>query len=127
MIRSCLLSRKELKDLIEKAPKTKDGYYYFPRFYILLLAEGKIKDNGFYYERDFFKNKICFDDLDIKMFMSKKKIKVDIEAREFVDLKLKEAVKGVECLDLKDKLIGQEFTLEELIDTCIFVSKLKFS
>ena len=127
MIRSCLMSRKELKDLIEKSPQTADGHYFFPRFNVLLMAPGKIKDTGFYYDRSLFKDKMCFDDEDIRMLTAKKKMKVDIEKKAYITSKLKEALEGVECLDLKDKLINQDFTLEELIDTCIYINKIKFS
>ena len=127
MIRSCLLSRTELKDLILKAPRTTDGYYYFPRFPILLLAEGRIKDTGYYYDRSFFKDKICFDEIDLKMLTAKKKIAVDNELRHFIDIKLKEAIDGYSCLDLQDKIVNQDYTLEELIDTCIYLTKIKYS
>lgn len=127
MIRSCLLSRTELKDLILKAPRTNDGYYFFPRFPVLLLADGKIKDGGYYYDRLTFKDKICFDEIDLKMLTARKKVQVDTELRHFVDTKLKEAIDGYTCLDLKDKIVNQEYTLEELIDSCIYLTKIKYA
>lgn len=125
MIRSCLLSRKELIDLIKKSPKTKDGYYFFPRFKILVQAEGKIRDSGYYYDRYFFKDKICFDDTDIKLFTAKNKMKIDFELRRLIDNKINEVLEGVEFLDLHDKIPGNDYTLEELIDTCIYTTYYK--
>lgn len=125
MIRSCLLSRKELVDLIKKSPKTRDGYYFFPRFKILVQTEGKIRDSGYYYDRYFFKDKICFDETDIKLFLSKKKIKVDFELRKLVDDKVNQILEGIEYLELHDKIPGNDYTLEELIDSCIYITYYK--
>lgn len=125
MIRSCLLSRKELVDLIKKSPRTKDGYYFFPRFKILMQTEGKIRDSGYYYDRYLFKDKICFDETDIKLFLSKKKIKVDFDLRKLVDDKVNQILEGLEYLELHDKIPGNDYTLEELIDSCIYITYYK--
>lgn len=127
MIRSCLMSRKELVDLIQKAPRTKDGFYFFPRFRVLVLLEGDIKETGYYYDRIMFKDKICFDEVDLRMITAKKKPVIDIELRRIIDNKITEVIKGLEFLQLKDRIPGTDYTLEELIDNTIYLVKYKYA
>ena len=127
MIRSCLMSRKELINMIKAAPKTKDGHFFFPRFKALVTLPGNIKDNGFYYDRYLFCTKTCFDEFDLKLFTAKKKMNYDIDLKRFIDNKINEAIEGYEYLDLKDIIPGKQYTLEELIDTCIYLIKYKYS
>lgn len=127
MIRSCCLSRKELSDMIRKAPKTKDGFYFFPRFRVLILLEGDIKDTGFFYDRIMFKDKICFDETDLKMLNAKKKPAIDADLRRIIDMKLNEVLKGLEFLHIKDRIPGTDYTLEELIDNTVYLVKYKYS
>lgn len=127
MIRQCFFSRKELKDMIEKAPQTRDGYYFFPRFKALVTLKGNIKDDDYYYDRIMFSNKTCFDELDLKMFMARKKVAVDVELKRFIDTKLEDILRGIEFLGLKDIVPDKEYTLEELIDTSIYLLQYKYS
>ena len=126
MIASSLLSRTELKKMIENSPKTHDGYYFFPRFRALVQAKGKIKDNGYVYDRQIFHNKIIFSNDDLKMFVAKKRLKVDIDLMLLLDKKVNDVLEGLEYLDLKDKVFKQDYTLEELIDNCIYIFKYKY-
>jgi len=127
MIRSNLFSRNELVEMIRKAPKTRDGYFFFPRFTNLVLAPGKIKDNGFFYDRSLFKEKMVFHEDDLKLFLSKRSIKMDMQLEHFLDAKLKDALKGLEFLDVNDKICGKDYTLGELIDTTIYITKYKYA
>lgn len=126
MIKHYLLNRQELIDMIYKAPKTQDGIYYFPRFKILSNLQGKYNDSEYFYSRDIFKKKMCFSATDIKLFLSKKEEICDINLISFIDNKLEDTLKGIEFLDLKDKIPNNDFTLEELIDTCIYLTKEKY-
>ena len=125
MIKRCLFSRKELIEMIKKSPRTNDGYYFFPRFRILITQEGKINDTAYYYDRSYFKNYICFNDDDLNFFTTKKKSKMDIELFMFIQNKLNEVIKGFEFLSLKDIIPNEQYTLEELIDTTIYIIKYK--
>ena len=126
MIASSLLSRTELKKMVENAPRTHDGYYFFPRFRALVQAKGKVKDSNYAYDRQIFYNKIVFSEEDLKMFVSKKKLKIDIDLMLLLDKKINDTIAGLEYLDLKDKVFKQDYTLEELIDNCIYVVKYKY-
>lgn len=126
MIQSCLLSREELMKMILNSQKTKDGYYFFPRFKILSRIKGKKKDNEYYYDRELFFNKMCFNDEEIKLFMSKRKMKYDIELMKIIDNRLNDILAGIEYLDLVDKIPDKDFNLEELIDSCIYMIKYKY-
>lgn len=127
MIRACLLSRNELKEMILKAPQTKDGYYFFPRFRSLVLAPGTIRDDGYFYDRGLFRNKVCFSITDVKMFITKKEMDVDGDLIDFVDKRLINVLDGLETLNLKDKIPNRAYTLEELIDTCAFFVRYKYA
>ena len=127
MIRSNLFSRKELIELIKKAPQTHDGYYYFPRFKNLIMQQGKVQDNGYFYDRCLFQRKVCFSEDDIKAFSSRKRMKYDTQLSSFIDSKLEDTLKGIEFLHIKDKLLDKDYTLEELIDTTIYITKYKYA
>lgn len=126
MIRSNMFTRDELADLIRKQPKTKDGYYFFPRFRKLILMSGKNRDAGYYYDRSIFKDKICFHETDIISFLSKKSTKMDIDLERFIDNKLLDVLKGLDNLNLCCKINSKGPTLEELIDTTIYITKYKY-
>lgn len=127
MIRSNLLKRKELVDMILKAPKTPDGFYFFPRFKILVLLPGPYGDNEFFYSREIFKKKMCFSITDIKLFLARKEMATDLNLLNFIDQKIEDTLKGYEFLSINDKIPKTEFTLGELIDTCIYFVKEKYS
>ena len=127
MISSNLFSRKELVDMIKKSQKTHDGYYYFPRFRNLVLQKGKIKDTGYFYDRSIFEDKMVFTNEELEIFLAKRKKKFDIQLMHFIDTKLKDALFGIEFMGLKDKIIDKDYTLEELIDTSIYIIKYKYN
>lgn len=127
MIRACQYSRKELADIVLKAPQTEDGYYYCPRFKALVLAPGEIKDSNYYYDRDLFKRKMVFSINDIKLFLSPKEMDYDLNLLSIMDTKLEEIIKGIEYLDIKDIVPQTTYTLEELIDTGVFFIKEKYA
>ncbi|MBP3916226.1 hypothetical protein [Clostridium sp.] len=126
MIRSSLFSRKEIVELIRKSPKTKDGFYFFPRFKIILLQDGTHRDNGFYYDRSYFKDYICFNEDIISVFLSKTRNR-DLDLFDAIQRKVNEVIKGYEFLNIKDHIPNEEYTLEELIDTTIYMINYKYS
>lgn len=130
MIRSTLMTRSELKDLILKSPQTTDGYYFCPRFKALVLQPGQVRDEGYYYDRDIFKNKICFSITSVKMFVAKSEMdphQADVDQIRWIDQKLEDVLKGIEFLNLDDKVPDTTYTLDELIDTCIYMAKIKYA
>lgn len=127
MIRGVMLSREELVALIRMAPKTKDGYFFYPKFPYLLLITGNVMDKGYGFDRREFSEKICFSEEDIKAFLSKNKGKYDIILSRFIDTKIQDVLKNCLVLDLKDKIPNQAFTLSELIDTTIHLVKCKYA
>ena len=127
MIKSCLLSRNEIVSLALKAPKTKDGLIFFPRFRDLVKAEGKIRDSGYAFDRSVFANKMVLDHLDIGLFTTKRKMRYDDMFKRMLDDRMEETLKGLEMLPLNAKVPGQDFTLEELIDTTYYLTKIRYS
>lgn len=127
MIRSSLLSRQELVNLIKAAPRTHDKYYFFPRFKDLLLLQGTIRDVDFIYDRKVFENKICFSDQDIRAFLATRSVKYDTELSRFIDSKIEDALKDLLKLSLDDIVPEKTYSLGELIDTTIYFIKYKYS
>lgn len=127
MLRSCLLSREEISTMILKAPMTHDGYIFFPRFRVLNQLTGKIPDMGYYYDRSLFNNKIVIDSLDLKLYLAKEEVKFDESLKTMIDNKLTEVLKGYDKLSLNDIIPNTSYTLEELIDTTIYVINFKYS
>lgn len=127
MIRSSLLSRQELVNLIKAAPRTHDKYYFFPRFKDLLLLQGTIRDVDYIYDRKVFENKICFSDQDIRAFLATRSVKYDTELSRFIDSKIEDALKDLLKLSLEDIVPEKTYSLGELIDTTIYFIKYKYS
>lgn len=127
MIRSCLLSRQELVNLIKASPRTHDKYYFFPRFKELLGLKGDVKDIDYIYDRKIFENKICFSDQDIRAFLAIRSVKYDMDLSRFIDSKVEEALKDLLKLNLDDIVPGKTYSLGELIDTTIYFIKYKYS
>lgn len=122
-------SRNEIVELIKKSPKTCDGYYFFPNFFYYNFKQGNINnenDSKYYYKRDKFKDKICFNVYDINCYLSTSKINYDIIKMQFVDNQIKNIIKDFENLGLKDKIPNEDYTLNDLIDTSIFFYNKKF-
>ena len=61
------------------------------------------------------------------MITAKKKPVIDIELRRIIDNKITEVIKGLEFLQLKDRIPGTDYTLEELIDNTIYLVKYKYA
>ena len=127
MIRSCMLTRKELTDLVLKSPQTEDGIYFCPRIRDLILQDGPNNDGEYYYDRYLFKGKICWSITDIKIFLAKQEMEVDTDLITIMDQKMEDALEGLEMLHLRDKVPQTDYTLEELIDTCVFIVREKYA
>ena len=126
MIRSCLMTRKELKDMIMKCKQTDDGIYFCPRFKSLVMLEGPYQDGDYFYDRYLFKDKMCFSITEIKAFLATKPMDLDTDLITIKDQKLLDALKGLETLDIRSKVPNTDYTLAELIDTCVFIVNTKY-
>lgn len=127
MIRSCLLSRDEIIELALNAPKTKDGLIFFPRFKDLVKAEGKVRDIGYSFDRSLFYNKMVLDHDDIGLFTTKRRTKFDDVFKRLLDARMEEVLSGLENVSLHSKVPGHDYTLEELIDTTYYMTKIKYA
>lgn len=121
--------RSKIAEKIRKSQRTSDGFYFFPRFDILNNQTGQIdgeNDKIYYFPREYFNNKICFSEEDIGAYLAKKKVDFDIEKMNKLDNAVYEVLKDVRYLELNDKIENTEFNLDELIDTTIYIYKIKF-
>lgn len=117
MIKKYNLDRKEIVDLILKGPKTNMNYFYYKGFSVLNSLPGDIQDKKYYYTRELFNGKKMFTITDIVLYLSCKKIDdFDEEEFRFKQNKFDEIMSGYESLDLKDKPVDKQYTIEELIN-----------
>lgn len=121
-----MLTRKELTDLILKSPQTEDGIYFCPRIRSLILQDGPNNDGDYYYDRYIFKDKTCWSISDVKIFLAKQEMNVDIDLISIMDQKMEGALDGLYSLKLDDIVPQNDYTLAELIDTCVFIVKEKY-
>jgi hypothetical protein len=121
-------TRDQIVKYIKKSQKTCDGYYFAPRFDILNSKTGNLdgeNDKVYYFPREYFNNKICFSEDDIGAYLSKKKIDYDIEKMNKLDNAIYDVIKDIRYLNLEDEVDNKDFNLNELIDTTIYIYKVK--
>ena len=121
-------SREELVKKIKEAPTTDDGYYYYPKFKEIVEKIGKKRDQGYSFCRHLFRDKIVFSNADLETFLEKGISDVDINEMIRMDDYLNAIIKEFVELNipLKGELPNDAFTLEELIDTSIFLYLNKY-
>ena len=73
-----------------------------------------------------FKDKFVFSDDDIKAYMSKDNINFDFERMQRLDKKLLDVIEEFVMYKLDDKIENQQYNLNELIDTTIFIFNTKY-
>lgn len=122
-------SRKQLVEMILKSPKTTDGFYYMHNFPALNLMRGKIdgeRDSKFFFNREYFKNKLCFNQYDINCYLQTTNSNYDIKRMQMIDDKVKDIINEFLELNLNDKIDKCDYTLNELIDTSIYLLSNKY-
>lgn len=121
--------RDKILKIIKSSPKTSDGYYFVRDFPRINNENGKIdnsRDNKYFYNRILFKDKFVFSDDDIKAYMSKDNINFDFERMQRLDKKLLDVIEEFVMYKLDDKIENQQYNLNELIDTTIFIFNTKY-
>ena len=120
--------RNNIANKIKNSPKTKDGYYIVKEFDDINFKKGDILDKEYIYQRDEFKNKFIFSESDIDLYLSKnrKKNQDEINLMNALDRKLYEVVHEFIEQDLHNTVPGYPFTLNELIDTTIYIYNYKY-
>lgn len=123
MINGFKFSREEIVKMIEeKCEKTKDGIYWTPTISAYLSVRGLSEDKKYYYKREDFLDKVYFTSMDFQYFLSKKKLDT------YTFNMMKEIDKKFICnnydtfgLKIKKKVKPYDFTVEELLDTYVFM------
>lgn len=121
-------TRKEIVKIIQKSPITEDGYYVCKQFKELNSSIGEKLDKKYKYSRDYFENKICFNQADIEIYLETNTINYDIEKMKQRDNYIYNIIKDDMKLvnNLNENIPGYPFTLGELIDTSIFIFYCKY-
>lgn len=117
-----IFSRDDIVMLIKKNKKTKDGNYWCPNIINIILIKGKVDDNKYFYERSLFKYKLYYSELDIEILLSEEPLsEIDIDEWYRKSLRFYDTNKELTDFDINECIPGQEFTIEELIDTYDFL------
>ena len=127
MIGSYKKTREEIAKIIKKSPITDDGYYVCKEFRNLNIKIGEHVDRNYIFEREYFKNKICFTENDIDAYLTKQDNKFNINEMQNLDEFLYDILKkDIDIFEIDDMIENGAFTLMELIDTSIFIYYNKF-
>ena len=121
------MTREEIVKRLQKSKITTDGYYVCKEFRNMNKALGDKLDKKYKYSRDYFENKICFNQSDIELYLETNTSSGDIERMRQRDDYIYNIIKDdVELYDLNDYIDGGNFTLDELIDTAIYFYNCKY-
>lgn len=122
------MTREEIIKQVKKSQITTDGYYVCKKFIEMNKALGDKLDKKYKYSRDYFENKICFDQSDIEIYLETNKNDYDIDRMKQRDNYIYYIIKDdVDLYDnLNDDIDGGNFTLNELIDTAIYLYNCKY-
>lgn len=126
MIGSYKYSREEIISKIKNSPITPDGFFICKDFNEWNNAHGDKVDRGYYFKRQEFINKFCFNIAEIEIYTEKENIGFNIENMHKRDKFLYEVVKEDINKSLYEEIQGQKYTLSELIDTTLYYYDVKF-
>ena len=127
MLGSFKKTREEIINIVKKSQMTNDGYYVCKSFRKINKALGDNTDKKYKYSRDYFENKICFNQSDIELYLETNTKSGDIDRMRQRDNYIYNIIKDdVELYDLDDYIDGGNFTLNELIDTAIYFYNCKY-
>ena len=120
--------RKDIVKMIKSSPKTYDDLYYMKDFPLYnnkisnLIGE---RDTKYFYTREYFKNKVCFNEEEIDLYTATTEKKYDIKKMVKRDEKINETIDELSEYNLYDKIDGADYNLAELIDTTIYIFNIK--
>ena len=121
------MTREEIVKRLQKSKVTTDGYYVCKEFRNMNKALGDKLDKKYKYSRDYFENKICFNQSDIEIYLETNINFYDIDRMKQRDDYIYNIIRDdVELYDLNDYIDGGHFTLYELIDTAIYFYNCKY-
>ena len=121
------MTREEIVKRLQKSKVTTDGYYVCKEFRNMNKALGDKLDKKYKYSRDYFENKICFNQSDIEIYLETNINFYDIDRMKQRDDYIYNIIRDdVELYDLNDYIDGGNFTLDELIDTAIYFYNCKY-
>lgn len=120
------LSREEIVSIIKKSEITKDGFYFCNYFPELNCALGTKKEKRYTFDRVYFENKMCFNNAELEIYLEEDTSYFNIQRMQSKDIFLNNIIKEYTTLDLNKKIPGEDFTLEDLIDTSIFFFENKY-
>lgn len=121
-------TREEIVQIIKKCEITADGYYVCKNFQELNNSIGDKLDKKYKFSRYYFENKICFSQADIEIYLEVNENNYDIDRMKQRDDYVYNIIKNEVnvCTKITEKVHNSSFTLEELIDTSIFVFNNKY-
>ena len=120
--------RKDIVDIIKSSPQTYDGFYYVKDFPLINGKRSTLdgeRDTKYYYTREYFKDKVCFDKSDIDLYLATMPKKYDINKMIKRDEKINEVIGDLKEHELYDKIPNVDYDLAELIDKTIYIFNLK--
>lgn len=99
---------------------TRDGHYWFPLFDEINEEKGENLDD-YFYPREMFKHKMYFTKEDIRLYLSKRKERINMDVKYRKALRFYETNKELKRFNVKDIVPPNEFTVGELIDAFEYI------
>lgn len=99
---------------------TQDGHYWFPLFDEINEEKGENLDD-YFYPREMFKHKMYFTKEDIRLYLSKRKERINMDVKYRKALRFYETNKELKRFNVKDIVPPNEFTVGELIDAFEYI------
>lgn len=123
MINGFKFSREEIVKMIEeKCERTKDGIYWTPNISAYLTVKGLNDDSKYYYKREDFFYKVYYTKIDLDYFLAKKKLDIyTFNMMKEIDKKFLYNNYDTFGLTIKKKVKPYDFTVEDLLDTYVFM------
>lgn len=116
-----LFSRENIVNIIKtKSERTKDGFYFYPYFNSINCLKGFICDNEYYYNRYIFYNKYYFSEYDFNIYLSKKKIDIDLYEYQKKNDRFYEIIKNIKYKDLFSNINDCSYSMNDIIDNYEF-------
>lgn len=129
MIEGFRYSRQEIYEIIKtKCEKTKEGIYWTPHIAVYLVNKGLVTDSEYKYKRDGFFNKLYFTETDLTFFLAKESLNdYNYMLMKRIDQSFLDNNYDTMNLKLRNKVKPYDFTVEELLNSFIFLKYAVFN
>ena len=124
MIKYYKYKRYEIVEKIKKEKKTPDGYYWCPFFLEINLDDNGLNfDDEYFYDRELFKYKMYFSEIELDVYLSKNMCMFDVDDMYRKSCLFHESNKSLVNHKLTEKVDNYLCNVMELIECFEYLHK----